>query len=116
MRHRFPTLCALLFASVSISIAIPATAAHASPAILGGGSGFAALEIDQWRAETARAPYNLSINYVAQGSTYGRNQFAAGAFDFGASDIQYPENEITGLQSSSRCRGKRSRTASCTCR
>jgi len=106
MRHRFRALGALLFATISISIAIPATAAHASSAILGGGSGFAALEIEQWRAETARAPFNLSINYVAQGSTYGRNQFAAGAFDFGASDIQYPDNEIAGLQTSTRCRGK----------
>jgi phosphate transport system substrate-binding protein len=106
MRPRLRALFAVLVATVAISVAIPATAAHASAAILGGGSGFAALEIDQWRAETARSPYNLSINYVAQGSTYGRNQFAAGAFDFGASDIQYPDNEIPGLQTSPRCQGK----------
>src|SRR5262249_55425435 len=79
--------------------------AHASVAVLGGGSGFAALEIDQWRADVARSLYNLSVNYVAQGSTFGREQFKAGTFDYGASHIQYPPPEIPDLQSK-RCAGK----------
>jgi len=63
--------------------------AYAVTSILGGGSGFAALEVDQWRADTARSPFNLSVNYVAQGSSFGRAQFAQNTFDYGASDIQY---------------------------
>jgi len=82
-----------------------ASAAYASEAVLGGGSGFAALEIDQWRADTARNPFNLTVNYVAQGSSFGRQQFTANAVDFGASDIQYVAGELPQLQNQ-RCAGK----------
>jgi ABC-type phosphate transport system substrate-binding protein len=85
---------AALFLVSTMLIATASEARANGPAILGGGSGFAALEIDQWRADTARAPFNLTINYVAQGSTFGRSQFGSGAFDFGASDIQYMESEL----------------------
>ena len=47
-----------------------------------------AASIDQWRADTHRAPFNLTINYVPQGSTFGRVQFGGGQFDYGASDIE----------------------------
>jgi phosphate transport system substrate-binding protein len=77
--------------------------AFALPPVLGGGSGFAALEIDQWRADTARAPFNLTINYVAQGSTFGRVQFGGSQFDYGASDIEYTEEETAGGILSGRC-------------
>jgi len=86
-------------------LAVAGGPAGASAPILGGGSGFAALLLDQWRADTARSPYNLSINYVAQGSSFGRNQFTGGQFDYGASDIQYMQLEIPDLQSH-RCAGK----------
>jgi phosphate transport system substrate-binding protein len=86
-----------------VGIAAPALADGAS--ILGGGSGFAALEIDQWRADTARQPYNLSINYVAQGSTFGRTQFTGGTFDYAASDIQYMQSELSDIQGK-RCGGR----------
>ena len=87
----------------------------ANAAVLGGGSGFAALEIDQWRADTARSPYNLSINYVAQGSTFGRQQFAGGQFDYAASDIQYILAEQSVIQR--RCGSTPAGVSvSCTCR
>jgi phosphate transport system substrate-binding protein len=85
--------------------ALGATPASASPALLGGGSGFAALEIDQWRADVARAPFNLTINYQAQGSSFGRAQFTQGTFDYGASDIQYMQQELPQL-SAGRCSGR----------
>jgi len=89
-----------------LAFGVVAPAAHADgAAILGGGSGFAALEIDQWRADTARSPFNLTINYVAQGSTFGREQFGGGSFDYGASDIQYQQLELPDLQSR-RCQGR----------
>ena len=93
-------------ALVFVAVGVAAPAAHASgPSLVGGGSGFAALEIDQWRADTARSPFNLTINYVANGSTFGRNQFNSGTFDYGATDIQYPDQEIQGLEGG-RCNGK----------
>ncbi|HEV7525937.1 MAG TPA: substrate-binding domain-containing protein, partial [Acidimicrobiia bacterium] len=97
-------IAAIALVFTTIGVGAPAASAAGAP-VLGGGSGFAALEIDQWRADTARAPYNLTVNYVAQGSTFGRNQFNTGTFDYAASDIQYPQQEIGQLQSG-RCRGK----------
>ncbi len=38
----------------------------AGPSLNGGGSSYAALEISQWRAEVAKKPYELGINYVAR--------------------------------------------------
>ncbi|MBI5087794.1 MAG: substrate-binding domain-containing protein [Actinobacteria bacterium] len=75
-----------------------APVAHADgPALNGGGSSFAKLEIDQWRAEVARAPYNLSINYVAQGSSFGRQQYSTGSLEFAASDIPFTADELAAL-------------------
>jgi phosphate transport system substrate-binding protein len=84
---------------------ISAGPAFAGSPINGGGSGFAALEMDQWRADTARSPYNLTVNYVSQGSSFGRQQFTSGNFDFGASDIIFQPEEIANLQSQ-RCANK----------
>jgi ABC-type phosphate transport system substrate-binding protein len=79
-------------------------AADGTP-INGGGSGFAALEIDQWRADTARKPYSLKVNYVSQGSTFGRQQFIDGNLDFGVSDITFLDSELPQLKAK-RCGGK----------
>ena len=65
----------------------PAPVSAAGPKLLGGGSSYAALELSAWQAETARNPYDLSINYVAQGSTFGRSQYISGTIDFAVSDI-----------------------------
>ncbi len=83
----------------------PAAHASASTAITGGGSSFASLEIDQWRADTARNPYGLSVNYVSQGSSFGRQEFIGGNLDFGASDITFQPSEIPQLQAG-RCGGR----------
>src|SRR5664279_5167967 len=83
----------------------PAAHASASTAITGGGSSFASLEIDQWRADTARNPYGLSVNYVSQGSTFGRQEFIHGNLDFGASDITFQPSEMGQLQAG-RCGGR----------
>src|SRR5262249_50900956 len=69
-------------------------AAADGPTLLGTGSSFMALEMDQWRAEVARAPYKLTINYAAQGSGAGRQQFQSGNVDFAGSDIPYTQNEL----------------------
>ncbi len=95
-------------AAVAIIVAVGVVdiaPAGALPGITGGGSGFAALEIDQWRADTARAPFNLQVTYVAQGSSVGRNKFTQGLFDFGASDIVYTPEELPSLRAQ-RCKGR----------
>ncbi len=107
---RFRTIARLVAALCIVLATCVGTGAtaFALPAVLGGGSGFAALEIDQWRADTARSPFNLTINYVAQGSTYGRVQFGGGQFDYGATDIEYTEEELGSSQNlvSGRCGSK----------
>jgi phosphate transport system substrate-binding protein len=105
MRPRLLGAIAALALAMTV-FGVGAPAAYASGAsILGGGSGFAALEMDQWRADTARSPFNLTVNYVSQGSTFGRQQFSGGSFDYGASDIPYQQVEIPDLESR-RCNGK----------
>lgn len=96
------TTIALAAAAVALAVVPVGASAH----ITGGGSGFAGPEIDQWKAETAVTPYNLSVNYVAQGSTFGRISFGSETLDFGASDITYPSFELPGLKTSKRCAGK----------
>jgi len=78
-----------------------ALAAGASP-IAGGGSSFAELEVDQWRADTAHAPYNLSVDYSAAGSTFGRTQYLAGQLDYGVSDIPFQPDEQGAVAASPR--------------
>jgi ABC-type phosphate transport system substrate-binding protein len=63
--------------------------ALAATAINGGGSSFAALEIQQWESAVAREPYNLSVNYTSNSSGAGRINYANGLYDFGASDVIY---------------------------
>jgi LPXTG-motif cell wall-anchored protein len=105
-RRRLGRLAATLAILVPTAVVVaPSSPAHAATAITGGGSSFAALEIDQWRADTARKPYSLNVNYVAQGSTFGRQEFINGNLDFGASDIIFQPPEIPSLQSK-RCGGR----------
>jgi phosphate transport system substrate-binding protein len=106
-----------LAVSVTVAVLAVLTAAipgqppaGASTALNGGGSGFAALEIQQWQGDVA-SPANgsLSINYSSQSSGLGRQYFATNTWDFGASDIRYiPGVEgsyLTQLQSG-RCGGR----------
>ena len=96
-------LCAVALAVPLLgSVTHPTRAYAAGPSINGGGSSFAKLEIDQWRAEVARKPYELKVNYVAQGSTFGREQYLQGNLEFAASDIPFTANELQRLESTSR--------------
>ncbi len=90
---------AVLVASTGIVMLVaglvlwPQLAAAAGSPVSGGGSSFAQLEIDQWRADTSHAPYNLSIDYAAQGSSFGRTQYLNGQLDYGVSDIQFQPDD-----------------------
>jgi phosphate transport system substrate-binding protein len=75
-----------------LALAVPASAQDSEP-ISGGGSSFAQLEIEQWRADVAKPPLSLKVDYSAAGSTFGRNKFASSEFDYGATDIEYQAAE-----------------------
>jgi phosphate transport system substrate-binding protein len=102
---------ALAIVTVTL-LAVGVSAPHsawASAALNGGGSGFAALEIQQWQGDVA-SPANgsLSINYSSQSSGIGRQYFATNTWDFAASDIRYiPGIEASYLSQvqSGRCKG-----------
>jgi phosphate transport system substrate-binding protein len=67
---------------------------YAGPSVNGGGSTFAAVEVDQWVSEVAQNPFNLTVNYAGVGSTGGRTQYMDGSFDYAGSDIPFQPNEL----------------------
>src|SRR5262245_54545626 len=82
---------AVLAAVATFLIAVGAAAvpvAAADQPVNGSGSTFAAIAIDQWRADAA-SQLGLEVRYNATGSTTGRTQFAAGVVDWAASDLPY---------------------------
>ncbi len=87
-----PALATLGLAATMLGLAAPAGAQDSAP-IAGGGSSFAQLEFEQWRADVAHPPHDLSVGYLAAGSTLGRSKFASGEFDFAATDIEWPPTE-----------------------
>lgn len=97
-RRRYAAIVAVVNVAALVLGGVVATNAGRAdavgPTLIGGGSSFASLEIDQWRAEFARKPYEMKVNYTSQGSTFGRNQYAIGAFDFAASDIPFLKAEL----------------------
>jgi phosphate transport system substrate-binding protein len=102
----------LLLGAAVLAVAAPLLSVQPAGAdgakISGGGSGFAALEMTQWRADAARKPYNLQVDYSPQGSSVGRANFASGLFDYGATDITFqPQSEpdVMANLKSKRCGG-----------
>ncbi|RJQ76288.1 phosphate ABC transporter substrate-binding protein PstS [Pseudonocardiaceae bacterium YIM PH 21723] len=75
-----------LLAVILLALGQPALAADFFP-ISGAGSTWSSNAIDQWRKNVAQ--YGMKINYSANGSSDGRNQFKAGTVDFGVSEIPY---------------------------
>jgi len=88
-------------AVVSISSATGA-GAQAPAAISGGGASFPQLELEQWRADVARPPYSLAVDYQAAGSTFGREKYISGQLDYGVSDIPFQNDEVGRVQASAR--------------
>ena len=88
----------LLTSVIAMSVAMPTGSADrvvaAGPTVSGIGSSFAGLEMSQWTAEVGRDPYELAINYSAQGSSVGRLSFISNSHDFGASDIPFTAQEL----------------------
>jgi phosphate transport system substrate-binding protein len=89
---------AALVAGLGILVSLPATAAvestaspiaaAAGPTILGSGSSYAAVALDQWTAQAASL-YGDNINYQTSSSVIGLNDYAQGQLTFAASEIGY---------------------------
>jgi len=97
IRIVFPIACAALV--FAFSGVVPPPAQASGPTIVGAGASFPQLEIEQWRADVAHKPYQINVNYVSAGSTFGREQYIAGLVDFGVSDIAFQGPELDRLGS-----------------
>ena len=94
-RVRRPVLVAVLLAVVAALAPglLGLSLASAATPINGGGSSFAAPEIEQWEEQVSHRPYDLTVNYTSNSSGAGRVNFANGLYDYGASDVIYNSNE-----------------------
>ena len=86
-----------LLAAIAVMLGLPVTGAvqsvapppaSASPTVLGSGSSYAAVALDQWTSQAA-AFYGDNINYQTSSSVIGLNDYAQGQLNFGASEIGY---------------------------
>ncbi|MBO0824895.1 MAG: substrate-binding domain-containing protein, partial [Actinobacteria bacterium] len=72
-----------------ISAAPRAGAATRFVPINGGGSTWSLNAFETWTASSGVQKFGMTVNYSGVGSTTGRQQFKAGIYDFGASEIPY---------------------------
>ena len=84
---------AALAAAALTVVALPAGVAQAAATVSGGGSTFAAPEMQQFATDTSGAPYNLQVNYASTGSGAGRENYAQGTYQYGTSDIVFTAND-----------------------
>lgn len=74
-------------ATSSDGTAVPAP--RTATTIIGAGSSFAGPEVLQWTADTAKSPYNLTVDYTSTSSGDGRFTFGSNTEDYAVSDIPY---------------------------
>ncbi|HEY7069634.1 MAG TPA: substrate-binding domain-containing protein [Acidimicrobiales bacterium] len=85
-----------ILAAVAVVAAVVTTGASpaaADEAVNGSGSTFAAIMIDQWRADAAQQ-LGIRVNFNPTGSTTGRTQFAQNTVDWASSDISYMPADV----------------------
>jgi phosphate transport system substrate-binding protein len=76
-----------------LAAAVAASPANAdSVTLLGGGSTWSKIAIDQWRVDVAK--FGLKINYAGVGSTSGRALYIAKQVDFAVSELPFLEDEL----------------------
>jgi phosphate ABC transporter phosphate-binding protein len=88
--RRLAALVAVLavVAGTQSVLAPRAGAAGSFVPISGSGSTWSSNALDQWRKNVA-ALYGITVNFAANGSTSGRNDFRAGQVDFAVSEIPF---------------------------
>jgi ABC-type phosphate transport system substrate-binding protein len=80
--------------AVPASTAFGASPAYAATSINGSGSSWAGPALDQWRRDVG--PQGVNINFAANGSAAGRNDWNLGLNDFTASDVPFRSRVDTG--------------------
>lgn len=95
MRTAWRTARLVLLIGV-LGAVLPMASGRASAAdpVVGSGSTFAEVALDQWAADVNR-DHGLSVVYSGTGSRGGLDQFQQGVVDFAASDVPYAEDEPT---------------------
>lgn len=93
-------LVGVVLASALVTATSSAAAQGPAP-IIGGGSSFAGLEMEQWRADVAKNPYNLKVDYTSAGSGFGRTKYLTGELDYGVTDIPMQRSD-DGIRASSK--------------
>jgi phosphate transport system substrate-binding protein len=92
-RARSAVVLALVALACSLS---PIRAVAYGPTVVGAGSTWVQIALDQWRADIARQ--GLTVNYQGVGSSAGRQFFIIGQVDFAASEIPFQPDELQELQ------------------
>jgi phosphate transport system substrate-binding protein len=95
-RSRTPAVFAASFALWLGLGAVAATPAMAYPTLVGAGSTWVQIALDQWRSDIAQQGFN--INYQGVGSSSGRAFFIGGQVDFAASEIPFQPDEVAVLR------------------
>jgi phosphate transport system substrate-binding protein len=77
---------------LAATLLAPPAAEAASVTLLGGGSTWSKIAIDQWRVDVAK--FGLKVNYAGVGSTSGRQLFIARQVDFAVSELAFLPDEL----------------------
>ncbi len=85
---------ALVAATAALVMAVAPAGATGYVPVSGEGSSWSANAINQWIADVQ--PDGMRINYTANGSTTGRQDYIKGLTDFAASDIPFQTNPSDG--------------------
>jgi phosphate ABC transporter phosphate-binding protein len=87
-------IAALTACSAGLSVSAPPAAAATFVAISGAGSTWSFNAINDWTTNIVQ--FGMPVNYQPVGSASGRQEFAGGTVDFGASDIPYGVQDVAG--------------------
>jgi len=91
-------VCACLAAASGSSAWRPTPALASGPTLVGAGSTWVQIALDQWRADIARQGF--TINYQGVGSSAGREFYIINQVDFAASEIPFQPDELPQLKKS----------------
>lgn len=92
-RHRLTVFGAAL-AFLTLAAVPAAPPAAAASALIGSGSSFAGIELQEWSKNVGSPPYNLNVNYQSSSSGQGRQNFRDKVVDFAVTDIRYNKFDV----------------------
>jgi ABC-type phosphate transport system substrate-binding protein len=80
-----------------LTLTVPSTVppAEAASALIGSGSSFAGIELQEWSKDVGSPPYNLNVNYQSSSSGQGRQNFRDKVVDFAVTDIRYNKFDVS---------------------